>query len=344
MQKPILFAILVLAALSPAGAQTAAPWQPWNWPHKMQFGPVSVYAGQRFSLIDDQKTESTYIRDYDLASFADWVMGPKEKFRAYVVFNPYYEKHHPQVKSSLWLIYGFWERDMGSGWLRAGKVPYPFNYLNGFPEWHSQVRRVTRLWDYGMTWTSKPKSGWQWEAGWVSNGTTSSSDIREMNEPALVGRIRAGVGEPLEMGVSGMISPGRTLPGATAERGLSRVGAHARWLPSSKLEVRGEYVSFNTLSQGGPIRAEYAGKPGHGYVVEGLYQFDQRWQAFTNYNVLRRASGIGTQVDTLTLGGRIKVHDRLYLIPEVWLVKDRLPKTHPLRDANRTMLTSLVLF
>ncbi len=345
MHQRIILCLLALLALhaAPSSAQLAAPWVPWTWTNKMQFGPVSLYAGQRFSLIADEKTDSTYVRDYDLAIFSDWTMSQKDQFRAYVVFNPYYVKHHPQVKSQWWLIYGYYERDLGSGWLRLGKVPYPFNYLNGFPEWHSQVRRVTRLWDYGMTWTSKPREGWQWEAGWVSNGTTSSSDVRELNEPALVGRVRAGVGQRLEAGLSGMLAPKRTFPGL-GEINLSRFGGHLRWLPSSRLELRGEYVSFHTLSQGGPIRAEYAGKPGHGWVAEGIYQFGKRAQLFANYNSLQRAEGSATRVDTLTFGGRIKLHDRLYLIPEAWLVDDQLPKTHPLYDDNRVMLTSLVLF
>ncbi|HHX39844.1 MAG TPA: hypothetical protein GX715_07760 [Armatimonadetes bacterium] len=334
-----LLFVLILSA-GPSWAQATAPWQPWTWPKKMQLGPVSFYAAQRVSLIDDEKANSTYVRNYDLLLFTDWKMSEKDQLRVYALNNPVH-KSHPQVKSPWWLIYAYYERDLGSGLLRVGKVPFPFNYQNGFPEWHSQVRRVTRVWDYGMTWSSKPRDGWQWDIGWVTDGTTTSSDITRMNEPALVGRIRAGVGERLEAGVSGMYAPKRTIAGTEAD--LSRFGAHLRWLPSSRLELRGEYVDFRTLSQGSVIRPAFAGKNGHGWVAEGLYQFSGRLQAFVNYNSLNRA-GSGTAVHTWTLGGRVKVHDRLYLIPEVWLVDDDLPKTDALYDDNRYMLTALALF
>ncbi len=92
------------------------------------------------------------------------------------------------------------------------------------------------------------------------------------------------------------------------------------------------------------MRPEYADKSGHGWVVEGLYQFDDRRQLFANFNSLCRDESRASTVDTLTVGGRYKLSNHLYLIPELWFVDDELPSADPLYDDDRYMLTALFLF
>ncbi len=337
-----LLAWLVCSTM-PAAAQCAAPWQPWHWTEKTQFDGWSVYGGQRFSLIEDDKRDAFYLRNYDLALFADKQLNATDRLRTYLVINPYY-RNHPQVQSSLWLIYLFWEKSYADGCLRIGKVPVPFNYRNGFPEWHSQVRRVTRVWDYGVCWSSKPHNGWQWDLAVVNDGTSPAAEWNDSDRAALVGRVRAGVGSRFEFGVSAMAAHNRAMAGIGKVHDICRYGAHIRWIPSPRSEVRAEYVDFRSLTQCGPMRPEYADKPGHGWVLEGLHQCSDDWQVFANFNSLCRDETTASQVETLTVGARCRLSDHLYLIPELWFVNDELPPGNPLYDDNRYILTALVLF
>jgi len=342
--RALSWAIVVeLVAAGTAAGQCPRPWQPWRWPKKFRAGRLTIYGGQRFSLIDDRKADSLYLRNYDLALFMDDTLSEDQQLRAYIVLNPRYRKH-PQVRSGFWPIYFYWQKTFGDGCLQVGKVPVPFNYRNGFPEWHSQVRRVTRSWDWGVRWRSKIRHGLQWDFGIFNDGTSPAAKWSDSDEPAWALRIRTGVDKRFEFGVSALEAHNRTVPNVGRVHDITRHGAHFRWTPSPRFEMRGEYVDFRSLTQCGPMSPVYADKPGHGWVLEALYQPEERWQVFLNYNSLTRDETTASTVRTLTVGGRYKLSNYWYLIPELWFVDDDLPRTNPMRDDDRYILTLLFLF
>ena len=339
----VLASMVLLGCLAPAYAQDVC-LSPWTWPEKTDVGPYTVYGGQRFSLIVDELKDSVYLKYYDTCIFVDRRLKDGDMLRAYLVINPEYRKH-PQVGSSLWLIHMYYEKDLGSGMLQAGKIPMPFNYRNGFPEYHSQVRRITRIWDLGLRYVSKPRGGFTYDLAVVNDGTSPAADSEGYSDkPALVAQVTQRFASGAEIGLSGMTAQGREVP-AIGEVDFDRVGGHLVVPLGPRTVLRGEYVAFTSLTQCGPLSPLHANKDGSGFAVEALHQFTPRSSVFVNYNELERDESLpNTSVRTFTLGGRYKVSDSFYLIPELWFVNDELPSTDPRRDDNRYILTTLFLF
>jgi len=332
----------VLCAATSAWAQEVC-LSPWAWPEKTTLGPFTVYGGQRFSLIVDENRDSTYLKNYDLALFVDCALKDGAMVRSYFVVNPEYRKH-PQVQSSLWPIYLYWQKDMGSGTFQVGKVPMPFNYRNGFPEYHSQVRRVTRIWDLGLRYTSKPRNGFTYDLSIVNDGTSPAADSEGFSDkPAVVAQLIQRIGRGAEVGLSGLMAHGREVTGI-GEVDFDRLGAHFALPVGRRTVLRGEYVDFTSLTQCSSLSPVHANKDGSGFVLEGIHQLNPRASVFANYNELERDETTPSTVRTLTIGGRYKFSDNLYLIPELWFVDDELPLGDTRRDDDRYILTALILF
>jgi len=316
---------------------------PWTWPEKTTLGPFSIFGGQRFSLIVDEQRGSTYLKNYDTAIFVDRTFDDGSMLRSYFVVNPEYRRH-PQVQSSLWLIYLYWQKELGAGTLQAGKIPMPFNYRNGFPEYHSQVRRVTRIWDLGLRYVSEPRNGFTYDLAVVNDGTSPAADSAGYaDKPALVGQLIQRFPSGAEIGLSGMTVHGREVTDI-GEVDFDRFGGHFSFPLGRSTMLRGEYVDFTSLTQCGPLSPLYANRDGSGFAIEALHQCSPRSSVFVNYNQLERDETMDSSVRTLTIGGRYKVSDNFYLIPELWFVDDDLPPGDARRDDNRYLLTTLVLF